>query len=217
MSPRQQKRYPNIQFSQFMGAEMVAAKYGLTKDQLDEYAYNSHQKAIAATQGGAFKDEIVAIEITDADGNQDPAHRRRGHPLRRQPRRHQGREAAARRRRAHRRHLQPDLRRRLGRDGRQRGGPEDPGRRADGPHPPPDGDRRRSGDHAGSPDPGHQAGAGEGRHVDRRHRPLRGQRGLRLGAGGLAARSTGADPDRSSTSTAAPSPSATRWAPRAPS
>ena len=68
MSPRQKARYPNIQFSQFMGAEMVAAKYGLTKDQLDEYSYNSHQKAIAATQGGAFKDEIVGIEITDADG-----------------------------------------------------------------------------------------------------------------------------------------------------
>ena len=68
MSPRQKARYPNIQFSQFMGAEMVAAKYGLTKDELDEYAYNTHQKAIAATQGGAFKDEIVAIEITDADG-----------------------------------------------------------------------------------------------------------------------------------------------------
>src|SRR5215467_11844714 len=39
MSPNQQKRYPNIQFSQFMGAEMMAAKYGLTKDQLDEYSY----------------------------------------------------------------------------------------------------------------------------------------------------------------------------------
>src|SRR5579859_475371 len=29
MSPNQQKRYPNIQFSQFMGAEMMAQKYGL--------------------------------------------------------------------------------------------------------------------------------------------------------------------------------------------
>ena len=69
MSPRQKERYPNIHFSQFMGAEMVAAKYGLTKDQLDEYSYRSHQKAVAATQGGAFKDEIVAIEITEAEGN----------------------------------------------------------------------------------------------------------------------------------------------------
>ncbi len=68
MSPRQQARYPDIQFSQFMGAEMMAAKYGLSRDQLDDYAYGSHQKAIAATQGGAFKDEIVPVEITDADG-----------------------------------------------------------------------------------------------------------------------------------------------------
>src|ERR1041385_3878201 len=62
MSPNQQKRYPNIQFSQFMGAEMMAQKYGLTKDQLDEFSYQSHQKAIAATQAGAFKEEIVAVQ-----------------------------------------------------------------------------------------------------------------------------------------------------------
>ncbi len=68
MSPRQQARYPNIQFSQFMGAEMVAEKYKLTREQLDAWGYRSHQHAIAATQAGAFNDEIVAIEITDADG-----------------------------------------------------------------------------------------------------------------------------------------------------
>jgi acetyl-CoA C-acetyltransferase len=68
MSPRQQARYPNIQFSQFMGAEMMAEKYDLSKDQLDEYAYNSHRKAVAATQGGAFRDEIVGVEVTDAEG-----------------------------------------------------------------------------------------------------------------------------------------------------
>jgi acetyl-CoA C-acetyltransferase len=68
MSPRQQARYPNIQFSQFMGAEMMAAKYGLSRDQLDEFGYGSHQRAIAATQAGAFKDEIVPIEIKDAEG-----------------------------------------------------------------------------------------------------------------------------------------------------
>jgi acetyl-CoA C-acetyltransferase len=69
MSPNMQARYPNIQFSQFMGAEMMATKYGLTKDMLDEYGYNSHQRAIAATQAGAFKDEIVAIDGKDAEGN----------------------------------------------------------------------------------------------------------------------------------------------------
>ena len=68
MSPSMQERYPNIQFSQFAGAEMVAKKYGLNKEQLDEYGFRSHQRAIAATQGGKFKDEILALEITTADG-----------------------------------------------------------------------------------------------------------------------------------------------------
>jgi acetyl-CoA C-acetyltransferase len=68
-SPRMEERYPNIQFSQFMGAEMVAQKYGLNKEQLDEFGYQSHQRAIAATQAGAFKDEIIAIDGLDADGN----------------------------------------------------------------------------------------------------------------------------------------------------
>jgi len=67
-SPNMAKRYPNIQFSQFMGAEMMASKYGLTKDELDEYGFKSQQRAIAATQGGKFKDEICAVEITTADG-----------------------------------------------------------------------------------------------------------------------------------------------------
>ncbi len=70
-SPNIEKRYPNIQFSQFTGAEMMAEKYGLSKDDLDEYAYQSHQRAIAATQGGKFKDEIVPLQITRADGSAD--------------------------------------------------------------------------------------------------------------------------------------------------
>src|SRR5436853_1249292 len=70
-SPRLEKRYPNIMFSQFTGAEMMAEKYGLSKDELDEYCYNSHQRAIAATQAGRFKDEIVPVKIARADGSTD--------------------------------------------------------------------------------------------------------------------------------------------------
>ncbi|MBX3495469.1 MAG: acetyl-CoA C-acetyltransferase [Parvibaculum sp.] len=70
-SPNIEARYPNIQFSQFAGAEMMAKKYGLTKDQLDEYAYNSHQKAIAATQAGLFDAEIVPLEVTLEDGTKE--------------------------------------------------------------------------------------------------------------------------------------------------
>jgi len=69
MSPELQAKYPGIQFSQFTGAEMVAKKYGLAKDELDEYAFNSHRKAKAATEAGAFKTEIVPLEITLEDGS----------------------------------------------------------------------------------------------------------------------------------------------------
>ena len=67
-SPRIEARFPGIQFSQFMGAEMMAKKYDISKEELDQYAYSSHKKAIAATQSGAFTDEIVPLEITLPDG-----------------------------------------------------------------------------------------------------------------------------------------------------
>src|SRR3982750_1312617 len=73
-SPGIEQKYPNIMFSQFTGAEMMAEKYGLSKDELDTYSYNSHQRAIAATQAGKFKDEIVSLQITRADGSTDTHH-----------------------------------------------------------------------------------------------------------------------------------------------
>jgi len=73
-SSKMEERYPGIQFSQFMGAEMMAKKYDLTKDELDEFAYNSHRKAIAATQAGAFNKEIVQLEITTKDGAKEMHH-----------------------------------------------------------------------------------------------------------------------------------------------
>lgn len=67
-SPRQEARYPGVQFSQFMGAEMIAKKFGFSRDQLDEYALESHKRASAATQRGDFDDEIVALEIETPEG-----------------------------------------------------------------------------------------------------------------------------------------------------
>ncbi len=64
------EKYNGGGFSQFVGAEMMAKKYNLTREQLDEYAYNSHQKAIAATQGGLFDDEILPVEITTDEGKE---------------------------------------------------------------------------------------------------------------------------------------------------
>jgi acetyl-CoA C-acetyltransferase len=69
-SPGLEEKFPGIQFSQFMGAEMIVRKHGFSKDDLDRFALSSHQKAIAATQGGAFESEIVAVEIETPEGTQ---------------------------------------------------------------------------------------------------------------------------------------------------
>jgi acetyl-CoA C-acetyltransferase len=48
--------------------ENVAEKYDISRRVQDEYAYNSHKKAIAAMDGGKFKAEIVALEIPQKKG-----------------------------------------------------------------------------------------------------------------------------------------------------
>ena len=54
-------RYGVTEFTQFRGAEMMAKKYGLSREQLDAFALDSHRKAAAATEAGAFDSEIVQI------------------------------------------------------------------------------------------------------------------------------------------------------------
>jgi len=70
VSPAMQQRYPNIEFSQFSGAEMMAKKYDLSKAQLDQFAFETTQRAIAATKAGAFKNEILPLEVRRLDGAQ---------------------------------------------------------------------------------------------------------------------------------------------------
>ena len=63
-------RYGVSEFSQFTGAEMIAANYGFTRQQLDEFALGSHCKAAEATEGGLFDREVVPLAILDAEGNE---------------------------------------------------------------------------------------------------------------------------------------------------
>jgi acetyl-CoA C-acetyltransferase len=68
-SPGMRKKYPGVDdFSQFVGAEMMAVKYQLAKDELDSFAFESHRRARQATEAGRFRDEIVPIEVRLADG-----------------------------------------------------------------------------------------------------------------------------------------------------
>ena len=67
-SDRLEERYPGIEFSQFMGAELLAKKYEITREQLDEFGYQSHMKATAATEAGRFRQEILPLELVTEDG-----------------------------------------------------------------------------------------------------------------------------------------------------
>jgi acetyl-CoA C-acetyltransferase len=49
-------------------AEFIAAQYGLTRQELDEFAYHSHRKAIEAIDAGRFQDEIVPVEVAQRKG-----------------------------------------------------------------------------------------------------------------------------------------------------
>ncbi|SFJ87946.1 MULTISPECIES: thiolase family protein [unclassified Bacillus (in: firmicutes)] len=54
---------------QGVSAEMIAEKYGITREQLDNYAYESHQRALQAIEAGYFKREIVPVNGIDKEGN----------------------------------------------------------------------------------------------------------------------------------------------------
>jgi acetyl-CoA acyltransferase len=56
--------YPDAYLNMGLTAENLANKYGITREQADEFAYASHQKAIAAIAAGKFKDEIVPVEVS---------------------------------------------------------------------------------------------------------------------------------------------------------
>ncbi len=51
-----------------MTGEVIAEKFGATRQEQDEYALSSHRKAIHAIEKGYFKDEIVPVEIPQRKG-----------------------------------------------------------------------------------------------------------------------------------------------------
>src|SRR5882757_3922816 len=57
--------YPGSYMSMGLTAERVAAHYGITREQMDQFSYESHQKALAAISSGKFEDEIVPITVTN--------------------------------------------------------------------------------------------------------------------------------------------------------
>ncbi len=63
--------YPDSYLGMGLTAENLARKYGITREDADKFAYESHQKALAAIREGRFKDEVVPVEVTftELDGS----------------------------------------------------------------------------------------------------------------------------------------------------
>ncbi len=199
-------RYGDQEISQFRGAELIAEKWDISREEMEEYALASHQRAQEAIRAGHFENEIIPVDgfVTD-EGPRDTSLEKMA-----------GLKTLDRGGPPDSRDGEPDLRRcercaaRLGAGG-QGSQPE-----ATGAHPPHQRARRRSGVHAHRPDPRDEVCAGEDGPVDRRHRHRRDQRGLRARCHGVAEGDQGR-PMRRSTPAEARSRSATRSVRRAPS
>jgi acetyl-CoA acyltransferase len=74
--PRVKERYQRDSFSQGLGAEDIARRWSLSRAQLDEFALESHHKAAAAIDGGAFAGQLVPISAPDGELKSDEGVRR---------------------------------------------------------------------------------------------------------------------------------------------
>jgi len=67
------KRYGDQEVSQFRGAELIAEKWGISRDDMEEFAVESHQRAIRATDEGRFEREIVPLAgVSKDEGPREP-------------------------------------------------------------------------------------------------------------------------------------------------
>jgi acetyl-CoA C-acetyltransferase len=65
-----QSRFGVAAFSQFVGAQMVADKWGIDRDSCDQFALESHRRAATAINSNVFAREIAAVRVGLADGTQ---------------------------------------------------------------------------------------------------------------------------------------------------
>eukprot|EP00435_Cladocopium_sp_Y103_P000733 s884_g1.t1 len=61
-------------FSQFGGAELLAKKYNLSREDVDRFAAISQQRAVESTKAGKFKDEIVPLPVKRKEGPSEGIH-----------------------------------------------------------------------------------------------------------------------------------------------
>jgi acetyl-CoA C-acetyltransferase len=72
-SPGWQARYGDQEVSQFRGAEMIAEKWNVSRDDMEQFAVESHERALRARAEGRFDNEIVPLgDCTFDEGPREP-------------------------------------------------------------------------------------------------------------------------------------------------
>lgn len=74
--PKVLARYDGFEFNQGIGAELMAKRWGFSRQQVDAFAAESHAKAAAAIDDGAFDEHIVPIEVDGTKFSVDEGLRR---------------------------------------------------------------------------------------------------------------------------------------------
>ena len=72
------ERYANGLVPQGISAEMIAEKWGISREELDELSFESHRRAARATEEGRFEGQIVPVEVTREDGSVETVTRDEG-------------------------------------------------------------------------------------------------------------------------------------------
>ena len=199
-------RYGDQEISQFRGSELIAEKWDISREEMEQYSLTSHQRAQEAIRAGYFENEIIPVDgfVTDEGPRDTSLEKMAGLKTLVDG----GRLTAA---------MASQIS-----DGASavllasEQAVKDHRLQAARPHPPHQRPRRRPGVHADRADPRNPLRVGEDGPVDRRHRHRGDQRGLRTRRHGMAQGDQGR-PRRRSTPAAARSRSVIRSVRRAPS
>src|SRR5690554_1875878 len=76
-NPKTAKENPTYYWGMGLTAEAVANKYKVSREDQDEFSYNSHMKSLKATKEGTFKDDIVPIEVEEVYLDEDGKKKKR--------------------------------------------------------------------------------------------------------------------------------------------
>lgn len=67
--PKMFERYTNGLVPQGISAEMIAEKWGISREEMDILSFESHQRAARGTEEGRFESQVVPVEVATEDGS----------------------------------------------------------------------------------------------------------------------------------------------------